>query len=123
MSNFSQIPTPASKFSRIIRIYDNKCVINARACHVLHDVRKPFIKIYFKEEGDARGHVYIRPSCDDGFRVSTRKGRSSGFINSVYLCTELVRLLGSKGAYKVSETPETVSGHLCYQILPEKLIG
>ena len=113
---YEDIKGPASKRDRIIRIYGNRCVLNARACYVLYNPSNP--RVGFRVSGRK---VYIIPEAYWGFHISTRKGRSTGTINSVQLCKKLINNLGTTGAFKIADLSTKFPDGLGYQILPSRL--
>lgn len=127
MIEYEDIKGPASKHERIIRIYSNRVVLNARACYVLCNPANP--RIGFRIVGNNVSSistplkVYIIPEASEGFRVTNRKGRSSGYINSVRLCRSLMAILGAAGAYKLEEIPTKFLDGRGYRILPDRLVG
>ena len=119
MSEYEDIRGSASKQDRIIRIYKNRVVLNARAGYVLYNPANPYLG--FRVDGHNR--VFIMPEAKSwGFHVTTRKLRSSSYINSVRLCRILIEKLGGKGAYKIEELSTKFPDGLGYRILPERLI-
>ena len=114
---YEDIKGPASKTDRIIRIYSNRCVLTARACYVLFNPTNPRIGFRVGKNG-----VFIIPDAQaTGFRVTMRKGRNCGYINSVRLCRILIDKLGATGAYRIDDNPTKFPDGLCYLIQPMRL--
>lgn len=117
MSNYIDIYGAPSKQDRIVRIYRNRLVLNAKACYVLHNPANP--RVGFRVDGE--GRVFILPEVKWGSRITTRKGRYTAYVNSVRLCRILIDKLGGTGVYKIDEFSTKFPDGMGYQILPERL--
>lgn len=86
--NYTDIRTPSSKYDRVIRVYQHKCILNGRACSVFYNPATPRVGFRTVPIIDSKGHptgaeVYIGAEREGGYRIIPRKGRNEAHICSI----------------------------------------